>query len=418
MKEPFAWDPYSDQPYQLKARGYKKAMRKKEALSLLRTMLYALLALPLSWMAMPFLRKKESGGSDFFGLGVNLDKEPSLTPALVEELGVTSLLVRLPLWEMERLDAYTGFVRRFRDKKIVLNVMQDREHIEDPSLLEKDLDAVFSEMSPYVNRYQIGTTINRAKWGFFSVNEYLRFFRVAYDLKEKRYPGLELIGPSVIDFEYHFAAHALFSPMGVRFDALSALLYVDRRGAPENTQMGFGLAGKIGLLAAMARLSPKTPGKIYITETNWPLTGTAPYAPTSEHECVDEERYADYMVRYYLIALATGHVSGVYWHQLIAPGYGLIDNRGGIRKRSAFAAFRTMVSHLGQAEVLDYTRKNGRHTLSCRNGRGQLQVIWAEESAAIAFEKEKTFYTRDGEEKRAAGCTAGPSPLYLYLENN
>jgi hypothetical protein len=418
MKEPFAWDPYSDQPYQLKARGYKKAVRKKEAASLLRTFLIALFVLPLSLMAMPFLRNKENGGSDFFGLGVNLDKEPSLTPALVEELGVTSLLIRLPLWEVERLDAYTGFARRFKEKTILLNVMQDREHIEDLSLLKKDLDTVFEQMAPHVKSFQIGTTINRAKWGFFSVNEYLRFFRVAYDLKQEKYPALELVGPSVIDFEYHFTAHALFSLMRVRFDALSALLYVDRRGTPENTQMGFGLAGKIGLLAAMARLSPKTSGKIYITETNWPLTGTAPYAPTSEHECVDEERYADYMVRYYLIALATGRVSRVYWHQLIAPGYGLIDNRDGIRKRSAFAAFKTMVSHLGRAEVLGYARKNGRHTLSCRNDKGALQVIWAEESTAMTFDEEKTFYTRDGGEKKAAGCTLGPSPLYLYLENN
>jgi hypothetical protein len=418
MKEPFAWDPHSDQPYQLKSRGYKKTMRKKEAASLLKTVLFALLILPLSWLAIPFLRKRARGGSDFFGLGVNLDKEPALTPALIEELGVTSLLVRLPLWEMDRLDAYTGFVRRFKDKKIMLNVMQDREHVEDLRLLEKDLDTVFSEMSPYVKRFQVGTTINRAKWGFFSVNEYLRFYRVAYDLKKEKYPAIELVGPSVIDFEYHFAAHALFSLMPVRFDALSALLYVDRRGAPENTQMGFGLAGKIELLAAMARLSPKTSGKIYITETNWPLTGTAPYAPTSEHECVDEERYADYMVRYYLLALATGRVAGVYWHQLIAPGYGLIDNRDGIRKRNAFAAFKTMLSHLARAEVLDYTQKNGRHTLNCRNDKGALQVIWAEESATMAFEGEKTFYTRDGEEKRAAECTVGPSPLYLYLEKN
>lgn len=418
MKEPFVWDPYSDQPYQLKAPGYKKAMRRKEFASLTRTVLFALLILPLSWLAMPFLRKHVHGGEDFFGLGVNLDKEPGLTPALVEELGVASLLIRLPLWEMKRLDAYTGFVRQFTGKTILLNVMQDREHIEDLRLLEKDLDTVFEMMSPHVQSFQIGTTINRAKWGFFSVNEYLRFYTVACRLKKEKYPFLELVGPSVIDFEYHFTAHALFGRMPVRFDALSALLYVDRRGAPEKTQMGFGLTGKIDLLAAMARLSPKTPGKIYITETNWPLSGTAPYAPTSEHECVDEEQYADYMVRYYLLALASGRVERVYWHQLIAPGYGLIDNRGGIRRRSAFAAFKTMVSHLVKAEVLDYVRKNGRHTLSCRNEKGALQVIWSEESATMTLDREKTFYTRDGEERKTAECMVGPSPIYLYLEKN
>ena len=71
----------------------------------------------------------------------------------------------------------------------------------------------------------------------------------------------------------------------------------------------------------------------YYAETNWPITGTAPYAPTSETECVSEEEYADFMVRYHLLAFASQHASSVYWHQLIAPGYGLIDNRDGIRNR-------------------------------------------------------------------------------------
>ncbi|WP_321778878.1 hypothetical protein [Sulfurimonas sp.] len=43
MKEPFKWDEYSDQPAQLKDKNYKDGMRKKESVSILKTILLAFL---------------------------------------------------------------------------------------------------------------------------------------------------------------------------------------------------------------------------------------------------------------------------------------------------------------------------------------------------------------------------------------
>jgi hypothetical protein len=141
--------------------------------------------------------------------------------------------------------------------------------------------------------------------------------------------------------------------------------------------MGFNLMGKINLIDALMRLSFKTANELIITETNWPIKNTAPYAPTSEHECVSEEDYAMYMVRYHLLAFATQKVACVYWHQLIAPGYGLIDNReGAMRKRSAFDAYKTMLSHLSDVSFKNYHEKNGSHELICSTARGTLHVTW------------------------------------------
>ncbi|MBU1642481.1 glycosyl hydrolase, partial [bacterium] len=279
MKAPFLWDKHSDQPYQLKDSAFKKAMRKKEFISLIATVFSSLLILPVAIMLQRFIPKRRIPTNDFFGMGINLDREPEATKALVDELALTTLLIRFPLWEMARLEAYVDFVRAYQNKKIILNVMQDREHIEDLLLLKDDLARLFEAFSPYVGNFQIGSTINRAKWGFFSVREYLRFYETAYQLKNTHFPTLRLLGPSVIDFEYHFTVHALFNFFSIRYDALSALLYVDRRGAPENTQMGFDLIRKIDLLSTLSLLSPKSSRKLYITETNWPITGTAPYAP-------------------------------------------------------------------------------------------------------------------------------------------
>lgn len=384
MKQPFAWDHYSDQPAIIRDKALKRQMRRSALPSLIKTFLITLITLPIALLWMPFTGRRTIKGEDFFGMGVNLDKEPNTTPYLLDELGVKKILIRIPLWEMDRLSEYVAFIRSLAGKEITVTLLQDREHITSTDMTRDHFIQIFEALDGVCHTYIIGSTINRAKWGFFSVNEYLDFYVIAYDLKQSRFPHLKLIGSNVIDFEYHFSAHTLFNLKNVCFDAIGSLLYVDRRGAPENFQMGFNLMGKINLLSSLISLSPKTSNELIITETNWPIKNTAPYAPTSEHECVNEKDYSDYMVRYYLLAFASQKVRCVYWHQLIAPGYGLIDNREGIiRKRSAFEAYRVMLSHLSDAQFLDYTNRGNEHQLICSTPRGELHITWTIASSPL-----------------------------------
>ncbi len=383
MKAPFAWDTYSDQPSIIRDKALKRQMRSSALPSLIKTFLIALIMLPIAFLVTFLLPRKKIRGDEFFGLGVNLDKEPNTTPYLLDELNVQKLLIRIPLWEMEKLDDYVAFIKTFTHKEVTIALLQDREHITSPTLTRDHLTQIFEALDGFCDSYVIGSTINRAKWGFFSVNEYLDFYAVAYSLKKERFPHFKLIGSNVIDFELHFTAHTLFHLTNIRFDALGTLLYVDRRGAPENSQLGFSLLGKINLIDALIRLSSKTSNELIITETNWPIKNTAPYAPTSEHECVSEEDYASFMVRYHLLAFASQKVSCVYWHQLIAPGYGLIDNREGIRKRTAFEAYKTMLSHLSDAKFIRYRQKGDEYLLICSTPRGHLHVTWTLTSAPI-----------------------------------
>ena len=334
MKLPFEWDTYSDQPALLKDKAYKKTMRKKEFPSLLKTIFTALIVLPISLVLMPFVKRKEIDSSKFFSMGVDFEREPKLTLELLEELDVDTILLRFKLWEMDKKEKLQEFISTCSDKQIILKILQDREHIEDLELLKDDLRTLFSTL--HVDIFEIGSTINRTKWGFFSVDEYSRFYQVAYDLQQSEFPNIKLIGSGVIDFEYHFTARTLFNFFKFKYNGISSLLYVDRRGAPEHMQIGFALSDKIAWLSTMVWLSPKTTQSLHITETNWPITGTAPYAPTSEHECVSEELYADYMLRYNLLTFASQQVDSLSWHQLIAKGYGLVDNIDGIRIRKAF----------------------------------------------------------------------------------
>jgi hypothetical protein len=248
---------------------------------------------------------------------------------------------------MENIDKYVSFAEKFgSDKEILITVIQDRAHIEDTVLLEHDIEIIFDRFQHISSEYQIGNAINRIKWSFISMEEYLKFYVTVQKVRDEKFTTLKLIGSSIIDFEYHCTIRTLFSTYKIHYDKFSSLLYVDRRGSPQNRQMGiFDLKNKIEFLDTLVRSSSKAENHIYLTEVNWPISGTAPYAPTSEKECVDEKAYTQYMLEYFDIAKKTGKIEKVFWHQLIAPGYGLVDDRKGvICKREAFYLLKKLIA--------------------------------------------------------------------------
>jgi len=359
MNSNFPWDSYSDQPHILK-RTLKQELRRGHGLDYTKLIATNLIFFP--YLFLKFLWKRLESEAlapnkarlkpsvpsvpSFYGLCVNLDKGKEQFQ-LVEELGVKSLQIRVFLNDIKNIDNYVNFAKGFgEDKELLITIIQDREHIENHELLAKNITTIFQKFEGIANEFMIGNAINRIKWSFVSMEEYLAFYEVVQKVRDEQFPNLKLIGSSVIDFEYHFTIRTLFNNYPIHYDKVASLLYVDRRGSPYSTQMGiFNFKNKIEFLDTIVKSSKKTEKSIYITEANWPLSGTAPYAPTSEKECVSEEVYAQYMREYIEIALNTQKIEKLYWHQLIAPGYGLVDNREGkIRKTKAFYAFQEMLA--------------------------------------------------------------------------
>ena len=347
MKNLFPWDYNSDQPHILK-RANKKALRKGHTSDYFKLIFSNLIYFP--YLFFKFLVKSQTepnhiNTSSFYGLCVNLDKGKEQY-RLVEELGINSLQIRVFLNDIENIDDYVEFAKGFgANKEILITIIQDREHIEEHELLAKDINIIFQKFEGIAIEFMIGNAINRIKWSFVSMEEYLAFYQTVQRIRDEQFPNLKLIGSSVIDFEYHFTIRTLFNNFKIHYDKVGSLLYVDRRGSPYSTQMGiFDFKNKIEFLDTIVKHSSKADNSIYITEANWPLTGTAPYAPTSEKECVNEEDYNQYMLEYFDIALKSQKIEKVYWHQLIAPGYGLVDNRDDkIRKTEAFESFKKLI---------------------------------------------------------------------------
>ena len=391
-KSLFIWDRYSDQPAtiprhlrrRLRRHGARDEPRKwLVSLSLLRFLLPA-------WRR-PGKRFEAYRNDDRIGLCVNLERpfedkkilSASDIAEIIGPLNLRRIAVRIPLHDVDRLVEYVAFIRELSKYEILAVVLQDREHIEDKARLERSLRRIFAALSGTVGRFQIGNAVNRLKWGFLTQREYLEFFETAWSLRNREFPSLKLLGGAVIDFELHEHCGSLFNPFPFRYDGYASLLYVDRRGAPENRQLGFDLLGKVEVLRRLAVASDKlAPGEtppLWITEVNWPLEDTGRYAPSLDDCRVGEPEQLRFLVRYFLLALASGSVAACFWHQLVAPGYGLLDNRGGaVRRRPAFHGFATLCRLFNGAEIegFDPEAELGYYRLKARKDGAEVVALW------------------------------------------
>jgi len=175
------------------------------------------------------------------------------------------------------------------------------------------------------------------------------------------FPSCRWIGPPIIDFEYYFTTHYLVGERPFDFDGIAALLYVDRRGSPDNVQYGhFDLYRKILLLRAVIQASGHPDIPIYLTEFNWPLKGSGKHSPAGEHVQTDEVDQARFLVLYDLTAAATGQVASTFWWQLVARGYGLLDEDDAWTERRAYRAFKHLLARTRGRESTASPRASAR----------------------------------------------------------
>lgn len=393
MNENFIWDEYSDQPYPIKNKKFKKHIYRKSFVDSLKLLGTNISLVPLILIFYIFKRsKKEVLINDFVAIGIDSNKSANIQLSLLQDLHIKNILIRIPLSDIENINKYEEFVKVFSGFDILINILQDRRHIEDRKLLEKSINTIFDKFQIYSSAYQIGNAINRKKWAFFHMGEYMKFYKTIQNIRDIKYPNIKLIGSSIIDFEYYFTIRTMFNFFKIKYDKVSALLYVDRRGDPCNTQMGFDLMKKIRLLYSLVSLSPKANNEIYITETNWPISNTAPYAPTSELECVSVEKYSEYLVKYYMISLSSKMIQKVYWHQLIATGYGLVDDRDGLVKYKSYYVFKHMLHILEDAKVVFSKITQNKALIILEKENQNISIVWGTEYELNSYQKAFNIY--------------------------
>jgi hypothetical protein len=276
------------------------------------------------------------------------------------------LMVRFYHHETEREWFHTAAaVRELRGLgyPVSLALVQDRQAALCPARWDRFVERVVGDLADQVEWVEAGHAINRVKWGLWTFGEYRRLLAPVAEAA-RAHPGLKFMGPAVIDFEYHYLIAALrMLPANFRFQAVSHHLYVDRRGAPENFQGRYDAERKFILGRAIAESSPAAcDPRFIVSETNWPLRGTGVYSPVGSpyvmpgprrvDPSVNEADYGDFMIRYGVLALASGMVDRVYWWRLVAHGFGLVDDQdggGGWRVRPAYLQLREFLRLFGRS---------------------------------------------------------------------
>ncbi len=423
------WDGLSDQPHQHATRLQRLAVRLRDA--------------PLHGRetaagigAMPRIRRRYAELKaglyrqpvTWPGMGIALRPWPENPEALLralEQSGTRQVILRLHPWQDEHHDEEqlaTELHRRGLDLAFVLP--QNRNLVRDLERWRASVTELADRFGRFGRHFQIGQAVNRSKWGIWNYKEYLGLASVAAEVLRQD-PRRRLMGPAVIDYEPLRTAGILNIPQNsVRFDILASLLYVDRRGAPENKQLGFDTVDKVTQLKAIAETAPSCGGRSWITEVNWPLW-EGPHSPAGRKVSVDEERQANYLARYYLLTLGTGLVERVYWWQLVARGYGLGFEMadGSLQTRPSFRAFANLQC------LLDGASFQG--TLPCSAGARLYHFHaadgtdciagWSADDAPTEVELPRpvsTALSRDGQELTVSGetLTVDGAPRYLQLE--
>jgi len=408
MKTPssFPWDHYSDQPQIIRNKKLKRQIYLKASGQMLKSSLLLLL-LPIFVIILYFKKSwKKTKVDRNIGLSVHVETEcegKTIVPLnqvveMVEDIGVNQLLVRIPLSDFKHFDSYIKHIDALasEQREITVNILQSRELLDDTDLLKKALNELIPLLKNRVEYIHVGNAYNRRKWAFYHFGEYQKFFQIIRSICQKVAPEMKLIGGSVIDFELPPFLESLFHFRPGTYDGYASQLYVDRRGSPENTQLGFNFLDKINLVEFMRQSSWKAKGQLWISEINWPLQKSGKFSPCKGSVLVDEITQANYLTRAYLLAIASGKVRTCYWHQLVAPGYGLVDNRDNkVEKRPSYYAFKTLNHLLNDATVLHfdngkYQGISGLFRLKCEtrvdNKPAIVHILWSNnEEHEISF---------------------------------
>ena len=312
---------------------------------------------------------------------------------LVSDLGVLPILLRFYFHESKDQN---NFLKQCVEElsqlgyPVSIALIQNRAAVQNPDRWAAFCEEILRDLHTYIEMAEIGHASNRVKWGCWNSSDYAELAAVVPNLRAA-YPEVKFTGPAGIDFEYQRVLGTLEAiSTNVQFDALSHHLYVDRRGAPENEQAGFCTWKKCALARAVAAVHPRTVDKLIVSEVNWPLLDTGVFSPVGspylfpgqqvKGPSVDEATYARYMVRYFLQTICSGMVDQVYWWNLAAHGFGLVDDKDSAnwRPRLSYWSLKTWLRLVNDSTFVGrQQRENGEQIYSFENDRGALHIRYA-----------------------------------------
>ncbi len=307
--------------------------------------------------------------------------------------------------------------------------------------LERLLDRVGNSIS----MIELGATVNRRRWYEGTPASFLTEYAAAYQMAVSR--GIAVAAPNVTDFEpvYNIVLLDIMRRQQQLPRYHSDNLFVERAGEPEQYDhkiagrrlagwLKFDLLRKARILHAVSRWSGVS--ETISTHAAWSLRRLARFSGNIE------QKQADYVSRYCIMAALSGVLRQIYWGPLIGQREGLIDdgtdfyppeiphvtrytrvpgNLAGFRQRPALAAFRTAAGRLqGSTFIKAYSGDPNLFVLAFQLAQGCLHIGWTRDGRR-AFTTDiypadqaarAQVWDRDGHRLAAPPRTLSESPTY------
>lgn len=173
------------------------------------------------------------------------------------------------------------------------------------------------------------STINRRRWAGYTPDGFFAAWDIAW--QEIRQRGLLLAGPSITDFEPPWSVGILagLQARGRLPDIHTDNLFAERATEPERDDpkvLGPRLAGLLRMnLVKKARLLQRIGAdfgvlRLFSPAAFWTLPRIGRQLPATE------QKQADYLTRYLVLAAASGALEGAWWGPLICHREGLVDD--------------------------------------------------------------------------------------------
>ena len=402
------------------------------------------------------IKRSTAVPDDFFGINVATSDDPLCDEYVVcalRELDIQN--VRLSYSYDADGAATERFLLRLLDEgfDVLLALLPPRQ---DAAAMTTDVQAqtrwrgfvenVIRLHGMRVGDIEIGNTPNRGRWAGYSSQSYLTTWHIAAQVAEAA--GKTLAGPNVSDFEPIYNVGFL-SAMG-KVHSLPAIhtnnLFVERVVEPEafdhrvaskfaTRWLNLNLIKKAEILDAISRKNGIS--KTYCTYTCWSRKRLTRWSATPE------KKNADYLMRYLVIAAASGTLDRVYWGPLVCQRDGLIacgddsypevDNvsyyrevRGEVDKFFPTAAYNALsfsVKLLRGAQCLNaHNDVDGVHHFVFQTPEDEcFHVVWCADRKIFPLDalytsnilSEASFFTPEGEAHRDVPSSITEQPLIL-----
>lgn len=312
---------------------------------------------------------------DYFGINIATQQSPSCDDYVFNQLHALELnSIRLNLSYADIGNAaqrlldralHEGFTVLLcilpppEQAKIILDDAQAQQH------WRAFILQLFEQYNTQKITFEIGNTPNRKKWSGWTYLSYLQAWSIAHRIA-KQY-DINLVAANVSDFEplYNLAYFNGMAEQGSLPDTHSDNLFVERVVEPEafdhrllgrclSSTLKFNLIKKARTLADISRQFGIN--KTIVSYTTWTLERLVRWSDTPE------QKQADYLCRYLILAAASNTLDEVYWGPLIDHRDGIIDDKNTLpedfNRSEYWASYAQQYPHIDN--VAHYSHTGGK----------------------------------------------------------